>query len=414
VLGSPPSNLSPSQTQLEYNIVIGSSNQHADSLKAEMKSNPNQINLHQGLSQEEMFQMVSGSSLAIGSIGVSMYERICIGTPTIIITIAENQQAIAQELSQANLVDDLGFGLNFDVIKLQQILMCYYQNPKLLIKRREECQQTCDGRGISRIIKVMEDYIKISNSELKTGCVIQARMTSTRLPGKVLMPIYQEMSMLEVVLRRLKKSQYLDEIIVATTINQTDDPIINLCQNKLKSLNIRTFRGSEQNVLERYYQASKQYKLNTIIRITSDCPLIDPHVLDSMIQFYRQNSLEYDYVSNVINRTYPRGLDTEIFSFQALERAYQTAETQPELEHVTTKILRSPEYSRYAYIQEQNYSDYRLTVDTPEDIELIKEIYSNINKIDFIDITQEEVIVFLSENPKLLEINQDIRQKEVK
>jgi len=429
----------PISTQIEYHVVIGTSNQHADSLRAEIAQNPNKIHLHQGLSQEEMFQLISTISLAIGSIGVSMYERLCIGVPTIIITIAENQQAIAQELSEANLVDDLGFGLNFDITKMRQIINQKISEVlpglqseletevkgKPLIEKEQEYQKTCDGRGISRIIKVMESYIDqdmlestINQTQQKTGCIIQARMTSTRLPGKVLIPVYEDRSMLEMVLQRLQESRYLDEIIVATTTNRTDDPIIDLCEKKLGHLNkirIRTFRGSEHNVLERYYLAAKQYNLTTVVRVTSDCPLIDPNVLDKIIKFQKQNP-QYNYVSNTLERTYPRGLDSEVFTFNALQKVYQTATKPAEFEHVTTKIIGGPsksnDFFRYAYRQSgsKNDSHYRLTVDTPEDLVLIKKIYKGLeNPLS----TLSEIKEYLASKPELLKINQAIEQKPI-
>jgi len=411
-------NLPPTttQVQVEYHVIIGISNQHRASLEAEIEALTSHcIILHQGLSQEEMFGMLSESILVIGSIGVSMYERLCMGIPTMIITIAENQQEIANELSRAQLVDDLGFGLDFDVNEMCQRLTQYLGNPEQLGRKREEYMGVCDGRGISRIIKVMESVIgpqEQKKMKTKIGCVIQARMTSTRLPGKVLMPVYKKMSMLEVVLYRLRKSQKLDEIIVATTVNQTDDPIVELCE-KLK---IKTFRGSEDNVLERYYQCAKQYHLDTVVRVTSDCPLIDPKVLDEVIVCYEQNQDTCNYVSNILERTYPRGLDTEVFSYQVLEQVYQTATLPAELEHVTAKIVRaspeSKEYRKYAYKSPdgRDESGKRLTVDMPEDLRLIREIYRG---LDGPDICLDDVLDYLGQHEGLLEINRDIEQKKV-
>jgi len=157
---------------------------------------------------------------------------------------------------------------------------------------------------------------------MKVTAIIQARMTSTRLPGKVLKKVLNK-SLLEYQLERVARSELIDEIIVATTLNESDDPIVGLC----KQLGVSIFRGSEGDVLSRYYEAARQYNSDVVVRLTSDCPLIDPKIIDRVIQMYLTK--KFDYVSNTQLKTFPRGMDTEVFSFEILQTAYCNAGKDP-------------------------------------------------------------------------------------
>lgn len=208
------------------------------------------------------------------------------------------------------------------------------------------------------------------------GVIIQARMTSTRLPGKVLKLIKDDLTMLECVIQRIRLTTLVDTIVVATTTNHTDDPIVALC-TKLK---VDVYRGSENDVLSRYYEAALKYGINTVIRITSDCPAIDPQVIDKMCIYYMSNY--FDYVSNVVSRTFPRGLDVEIFSFNCLERAYRNATQECEREHVTAYIYGNPtkfQIGAYSENEDKEYNKYRITVDTVEDLILAQKIFANLS-----------------------------------
>jgi spore coat polysaccharide biosynthesis protein SpsF len=241
---------------------------------------------------------------------------------------------------------------------------------------------------------------------MKTVIIVQARMTSTRLPGKVLKQVLGK-PLLEYQVERLQRVKLADEIVIATTNNQTDEPIVELCN----SLSIAYFRGSEGDVLERYYQAATAHQADVVVRVTSDCPLIDPQVIDTAIDYYLQDRSTYDYVSNCIKRTYPRGMDTEVFSFSVLEQAFMEATAQPDHEHVTPFIYRQPErYSLGHVIYSEDCSHYRWTVDTPEDFELIKKIIETVypNKPYF---TLEYCLELLKQNPDWYFINSDIEQK---
>lgn len=259
------------------------------------------------------------------------------------------------------------------------------------------------------------------------GAIIQARMTSTRLPGKILMPVYKSISMLEMVIMRVHSCPEIDILIIATTINNTDDPVIQLCHDlQPKYPKLRVFRGSENNVLSRFYFAAHKYHLDHIIRITSDCPLIQPNILNQMIQEYfgssnnetkynnetTYNISDYDYLSNTLIRTFPRGLDAEIFKRSALDRAYLDPNaTNAEIEHVTPYINSQPDkFLLHSWSQNPDYSNYRLTVDTQEDLDLIKLIFATLYPRNPL-FTQEDIIEQLEQNPDWLKINAEIEQK---
>lgn len=241
---------------------------------------------------------------------------------------------------------------------------------------------------------------------MKVVAIIQARMGSTRLPGKV-MKLLMDHTVLHHVVSRVKEANNIDEIIVATTHLPKDDPI----DEEARKAGANVFRGDEQDVLSRYYQAAAESDADIIIRITSDCPLIDSAILSNMLEFYQQNN--YDYVSNTLSRTFPRGLDVEIFSFQALEKAYNSASLPEEREHVTPYLYRHPtQFSLYDYRSDEDHSDYRWTLDTIEDWELIHKLYQHLydnNRLFGLD----ETLKFLQCNPELSQINAHVEQKKL-
>ncbi len=243
---------------------------------------------------------------------------------------------------------------------------------------------------------------------MKTIIIDQARMTSTRLPGKVMKKVLGK-PLLEYQIERLRQVRLADELVIATTTNDTDQPIAELCEH----LGVAYYRGSEEDVLSRYYEAATQFGADAVVRVTSDCPLIDPGVMDEVIGLYINNRDNYDYVSNTLERTYPRGLDTEVFSMAVLEKAYKEAGEQPDREHVTLFMYRRPEQFRLANSSGAvDYSHHRWTVDTPEDFRLIQlilqELYPVNNRFTWLD-----VLNLLNEHPEWVEINAMVKQKEV-
>lgn len=242
----------------------------------------------------------------------------------------------------------------------------------------------------------------------KIVAIIQARVGSTRLPGKVLLDLKGK-TVLNHVVDRVKKSKYIDEVIVATTDLEQDNKIVDEC----KKIGCKYFRGSEIDVLSRYYLCAKENDADIIIRITSDCPLIDHLVIDEMLGFYLKNN--YKLVTNagdIHNRTYPRGLDTEIFDFDTLENAYKNANKDYQKEHVTPYIYEN-EKDIYYYKNDIDYSKYRLTLDTKEDFELIKRIYDLVY-IDSQNFYLDDIVKILLKQPDLEQINKHIKQKQYK
>lgn len=243
----------------------------------------------------------------------------------------------------------------------------------------------------------------------KITAIIQARVGSTRLPGKVLINIKGK-TILNHVVDRVRQSTFIDDIVIATTTLQRDDLIV----DEAKKINCKYFRGSESNVLDRYYQAATTNNSDIIIRITSDCPLIDPQIIDKMIQFYLKN--DYGMVTNISqnnnDRTYPRGLDAEIFSYNLLELAVKNAKEDYQLEHVTPYIYEN--YNNiYYYKNDIDYSKYRLTLDTEDDLKLIKEIYDRCY-IDSNNFYLKEIIEVMEHNPQLYFLNNMVEQKKLK
>ena len=206
--------------------------------------------------------------------------------------------------------------------------------------------------------------------------IVQARTASTRLPNKVLMQI-EDKPLLWHVVHRLKKAKHIQNIVIATTTNDEDDAICAICDD----WNVKCFRGSEDDVLDRYYQAAKKFGVETVVRITADCPLIDFRVVDEVIEFFQSD--DYDYVSNVLAPRYPDGMDTEVFRFSALERAWQEAKLKSDREHVTPYILNNSSFKGKKLFTTDNYgfdsdfSHFRLTVDEIEDFEVIKFLIEN-------------------------------------
>lgn len=243
----------------------------------------------------------------------------------------------------------------------------------------------------------------------KITVIIQARMGSTRLPGKVLMNISGK-TVLHHVVDRVSQCRNIDDIIIATTTLDKDDLIV----KEVEKIGCKYFRGSENNVLDRYYEAATFNKSDIIIRITSDCPLIDPLIVDKIIEFYINNN--YEMVTNACSdsskRTYPRGLDTEIFSYNVLKKAKENAKESYQLEHVTPYIYENTTNIFY-YKNNIDYSKYRFTLDTEEDLKLIKEIYSNLyfGENNFY---LGDVIEVMENNPDLFFINNSIKQKHIR
>jgi spore coat polysaccharide biosynthesis protein SpsF len=238
---------------------------------------------------------------------------------------------------------------------------------------------------------------------VKVVAIIQARMGSTRLPGKVLMDLGGE-TVLARVVKRVRRAKLVDAVVVASTDAATDDAIVRACGD----LEVACFRGSENDVLDRYYRAALEHCAEAVVRITSDCPLIDPGLVDETIRVYLDQRCEY--ASNLFPRTYPRGLDVEVVDSGALARAWKGAQLPYEREHVTPYFYEHPELFRQASLRSENdHSKYRWTLDTPEDLQLLRAIYSSLGKRD--DFGWREVLDLMEHEPELAELNWHVMQK---
>ena len=228
-------------------------------------------------------------------------------------------------------------------------------------------------------------------------------MGSSRLPGKVLMKSGNGMPLLYHVINQLRHCSKVKNLVIATTTNQEDDEIEKFADNN----SVNVFRGSEKDVLDRYFQCAKKHSFSTIVRITSDCPLIDPQIVDKVIErFFSGN---YDYATNTLIRTFPIGTDVEVFSFSALKRTWKSAQLPSEREHVTPHLRNKGNFKTINVENDKNVSNLRLTVDRIEDFELIKEI---LNNISINPIHLEDILELFSRKPELIEINKHINNNE--
>jgi len=245
------------------------------------------------------------------------------------------------------------------------------------------------------------------NSNFKICAIIQARTTSTRLPNKVLLEIIDGKSMLWHVINRLRYSKKIDEIILAIPDTKENDVL----EDFAKENKVKYFRGSEEDVLSRYYKTAKAFNVNIIVRITSDCPLIDPKIVDLVIEKYLNS--DADYTANSLKIPFLRGLDVEVFNFEILERAHKEAKEDYQREHVTSYIYEQPRIFKLQNVEIKNIlkrAELRLTVDTKEDLKVIKKIYKylyNSKKMFYI----KDIIDLLDKYSELAKINTNVQQK---
>lgn len=246
---------------------------------------------------------------------------------------------------------------------------------------------------------------------MKIGAIIQARTSSTRLPGKVLktLPYGGDVSVLQHVIRRVSRASLIDDVIVATTANSDDDEIVEVAIEE----SVNCYRGSLENVLERYYGAASENGLDIVVRITSDNPCIDFKIIDDVIESHLE--LHADYTSNALNGTIPEGLAVEVVNFDILKQAYENANEKYEKEHVTPYIYKThPEnfkINRYVGTN-LNFHDIRLTLDTPQDYALLSLIYEELyDKKEYFDLN--DILELFIEKPYLKDINSEIVQKKV-
>lgn len=231
--------------------------------------------------------------------------------------------------------------------------------------------------------------------------ILQARMSSSRLPGKVLRPILDK-PILVYEIERIKQSKKIDKLVLATSLNVEDDPLEELAQD----LGIECFRGDLNNVLKRFYDCATLYNASIVIRLTGDCPVIDPQIIDEVIGLHIDS--QSDFTSNTLYRTFPDGLDVEVFSYDTLKMVYNNASSKEDLEHVTKYVYSNKEKFKLQNLQNDiDYSYIRWTLDTIDDFYFFKHFYENKKNTNF---KWQEILAFTKDEKKyLIESNQTIR-----
>lgn len=241
---------------------------------------------------------------------------------------------------------------------------------------------------------------------MKIVATIEARMTSTRLPGKVLMPALGK-PMLYHLVSRLRAVPSLDSIVLATTTNITDDPLVEFANTE----EIELFRGSEENVLARVIGAAESVKADIIVEITGDCPIIDPDIVEQTISIYRHN--ECDYASNSVIRSYPDGMDTQVFSLDVLKKVANLTSDPLDLEHVSRYIWQHPQIFKLIHLvapPSMNWPELGLTLDEICDYELLVRIIEHLSTTDPL-FGCRDVIQYIRNNPEVASINRHVVRK---
>lgn len=245
-------------------------------------------------------------------------------------------------------------------------------------------------------------------SKRKVAAIIQARMASSRLPGKVLTKLGHQPA-LEWMVNRVKRSKLIDQVIVATTTDPSDDAVEAFCAGK----DVTCVRGDMFDVLDRIYQAAKQNEADVIVRLTGDCPFIDPDMLDDLVGMFLELKPALDFAANRLpmERTVPIGLDAEICSFEALEKAWQETTEKHHREHVMPYFYENPDIFNILHMKhDPDYGYMRWTLDTPEDLEMLKKVADHfVGKDDF---SWLEVLDLIEKYPEIQEINLDVRHKD--
>ena len=237
---------------------------------------------------------------------------------------------------------------------------------------------------------------------MKTAAIIQARMSSTRLPGKIMLDLKGK-PVLQNIAERVRTAKNIDDIIIATSAEASDDIVENFCVKA----GIKVFRGSLNNVLERYYKCALRESADVIVRLTADNALIDGNIINEAVNVFSRGGI--DYLS--YKKGLPLGMHVEVFSFDALERSYREAKDPECLEHVTPYMIKNPEKFRVLFFRDEkdpDNSSMRFTMDTPEDYEFVKRVYDSFGSNIF---SYGEILRMLSEHRELLKINQNIQQK---
>ncbi len=260
-----------------------------------------------------------------------------------------------------------------------------------------------DDRGIDLLRNILS-----GGADKRIGIIIQARMGSQRLPGKIMVPFLGRPA-LEVLIERLKRSRLADIIVIATSQDRQDDKVGHLACR----LGVTCFKGSQSDVLGRYYLAAEQNNIDVIVRITADCPLADPEIVDSVIA--RHIQAKADYTTNSMQAGYPRGLDVEVFNFDGLKKINKDAQKDYQREHVTPYFYENPNIFKITQLSappELQWPDLRLTLDTQEDYNLLCKVFERLYHKDR-NFTASDIVNLFQQEPSLKSINKNVTQKEL-
>ncbi len=238
---------------------------------------------------------------------------------------------------------------------------------------------------------------------MKVTAIIQARMGSSRLPGKVMQDLAGE-PILTRVFNRVNRARTIDEVVIATSVEESDGAIEEFCEER----RYPCFRGSHNDVLDRFYKAAKSSRADVLVRITADCPLIEPSIIDKVVDSYFENSVEFSANTRFQPRSFPVGLDAEAMSFGALEKAWHEDNNLSWREHVTPYLYRTGLFKVFSVVNPEDYSHMRWAVDAQADLDFVRLVYSEFRDDTF---SWEEVLELLKENPDWLQINRDVGQK---
>jgi spore coat polysaccharide biosynthesis protein SpsF len=242
---------------------------------------------------------------------------------------------------------------------------------------------------------------------MRTVAIIQARVGSTRLPGKVLLDLCGK-TVLGRVVERTSRMTRIKDVVVATSSLESDDALEDECRR----LGVTCFRGSEDDVLDRFRGAAQALGAEQCVRITADCPLIDPQVSDDIVAQFEAADPPVDYASNKIPQTFPRGLDTEVFTREALERSARWAKKPYHRTHVTAYMYQTPElFTLLSVVSDVDRADWRWTIDTPEDLAFVRSIYERFDRRS--DFSWLDVVKLIELEPALADINKHVVQKEI-
>ena len=249
----------------------------------------------------------------------------------------------------------------------------------------------------------------MDRKKMRKIVTVEARMSSSRLPGKIMLPLAGKPSLQQLV-DRARRAKKIQDVVIATTVNPQDDAV----EAWAKKNGVSFFRGSEEDVLLRVLEAARAFKGDVIVEMTGDCPLLDPAMIDELVSLWEEN--DYDYVSNILERTYPRGFDTQVFSRAVLEKVNELTQDPADRENVSLYIYEHPERFKLGGIKapkELYGPDIRICVDMKEDYEVIRRIYEALypKKPDF---NAYDIMKFLKDNPEVAKINERIQQKKVR